>query len=286
MLKNLDDMQKFGKDNMDATMKSVGAASKGFQAIAAEVTNYSKKSFEDGTAAMERLLGAKTLEKAIVSSGTELVTVALRRVETSTSAPLVEVLERCKVRLLPNTAGCFTARDAVTTARLAREALGTDWVKLEVIGDDRTLLPDPAELLAAAEQLVADGFQVLPYSNDDPILARRLEDAGVAADDGLVIILQDGTLFGLDPDAELFSSEEFDLTTFPNDEGYDELLRIMDGGCHPVDGCSPAGPWDGSDFAFLAANVTKQQGLALPPVHFERINGEIVAFIGEFLWPW
>ena len=84
-------------------------------------------------------------------------------------------------RLLPNTAGCFTARDAVTTARLAREALETDWVKLEVIGDDRTLLPDPAELLDAAEKLVADGFTVLPYTNDDPVLARRLEDAGCAA---------------------------------------------------------------------------------------------------------
>src|SRR5439155_9106923 len=82
---------------------------------------------------------------------------------------------------LPNTAGCYTARDAVTTAQLAREAFGTDLVKLEVIGDDRTLLPDPVELLDAAEQLVADGFTVLPYTNDDPILARRLEDAGCAA---------------------------------------------------------------------------------------------------------
>jgi len=82
---------------------------------------------------------------------------------------------------LPNTAGCFTARDAVTTARLAREALETDWVKLEVIGDDKTLLPDASELLEAAETLVGDGFTVLPYTNDDPILARRLEDAGCAA---------------------------------------------------------------------------------------------------------
>jgi thiazole synthase len=83
--------------------------------------------------------------------------------------------------VLPNTAGCFTARDAVTTARLAREALETDWVKLEVIGDDRTLLPEPAELVEAAETLVADGFTVLPYTNDDPVLARRLEDAGCVA---------------------------------------------------------------------------------------------------------
>jgi thiazole synthase len=91
------------------------------------------------------------------------------------------VLAGCGVELLPNTAGCFTARDAVTTAKLAREAFETDWVKLEVIGDDRTLLPDPVELLDAAEQLVGDGFVVLPYTNDDPILARRLEDVGCAA---------------------------------------------------------------------------------------------------------
>jgi thiazole synthase len=83
--------------------------------------------------------------------------------------------------VLPNTAGCFTARDAVLTAQLAREALHTDWVKLEVIGDERTLLPDAVELLAAAEQLVDDGFVVLPYTNDDPVLARRLEDVGCAA---------------------------------------------------------------------------------------------------------
>ena len=93
----------------------------------------------------------------------------------------MEVLERAGCELLPNTAGCFTARDAVITAQLAREAFETDWVKLEVIGDDRTLLPDPTELLEAAETLVADGFTVLPYTNDDPVLARRLEDAGCAA---------------------------------------------------------------------------------------------------------
>src|SRR2546421_9792453 len=81
----------------------------------------------------------------------------------------------------PNTAGCYTARDATLTARLAREALGTNWIKLEVIGDERTLLPDGAELVTAARQLVDEGFVVLPYANDDPILARRLEDAGCAA---------------------------------------------------------------------------------------------------------
>jgi thiazole synthase len=85
------------------------------------------------------------------------------------------------VRLLPTTAGCFTARDAVLTAKLAREAFGTDWVKLEVIGDERTLLPDAPALLEAAEELVDAGFIVLPYTTDDPILARRLEDVGCAA---------------------------------------------------------------------------------------------------------
>lgn len=123
----------------------------------------------------------EALERAIVASGTELVTVALRRVEASWSGSLTEVLDRCGVRLLPNTAGCMTAREAVLTARLAREAFGTPWVKLEVIGDEHTLLPDPVELLDAAEQLVADGFVVLPYTIDDPIVARRLADAGCAA---------------------------------------------------------------------------------------------------------
>ena len=121
------------------------------------------------------------LDKVIHCSGTEMVTVALRRIEASTSGPLLSVLERCRVRLLPNTAGCMTAREAVLTAKLAREAFETSWVKLEVIGDEHTLLPDPVELLDAAEQLVADGFTVLPYTNDDPIMARRLADIGCAA---------------------------------------------------------------------------------------------------------
>jgi thiazole synthase len=128
--------------------------------------------------------GFRSLEAmagAIEASGTELVTVALRRVEAAAHGSIVEVLERAGVRLLPNTAGCYTARDAVLTARLAREAFGTDWVKLEVIGDDRTLLPDAPALLEAAEELIDDGFTVLPYTNDDPILARRLEDVGCAA---------------------------------------------------------------------------------------------------------
>jgi thiazole synthase len=121
------------------------------------------------------------LAAAIEASGTEMVTVALRRIDVHGRTGLVEVLDHAGVEPLPNTAGCFTARDAVLTAKLAREAFGTDLVKLEVIGDERTLLPDAPELLLAAEQLVADGFTVLPYTNDDPVLARRLEDVGCDA---------------------------------------------------------------------------------------------------------
>lgn len=121
------------------------------------------------------------LAAAIEASGTDMVTVALRRVDAGEQSALVDVLDRAGVRLLPNTAGCYTARDAVLTAKLAREAFATDWIKLEVIGDDRTLLPDAPALLEAAEELVDAGFTVLPYTNDDPILARRLEDVGCAA---------------------------------------------------------------------------------------------------------
>jgi thiazole synthase len=121
------------------------------------------------------------LERALVASGTEMTTVALRRVDPSAPGSLFDLLDRTGIRALPNTAGCFTARDAVRTARLGREALDTAWVKLEVVADEHTLLPDPHELLDAAEQLVDDGFTVLAYTNDDPVLARRLADAGVAA---------------------------------------------------------------------------------------------------------
>ncbi|MCW2970860.1 MAG: thiazole biosynthesis family protein [Solirubrobacterales bacterium] len=123
----------------------------------------------------------EVLADAIAASGSELVTVALRRVDPGARGSLIDVLADAGVRLLPNTAGCHTARDAVLTARLAREAFATDWVKLEVIGDEDTLLPDAPELLIAAEQLVDDGFVVLPYTNDDPVLARRLADIGCAA---------------------------------------------------------------------------------------------------------
>ncbi|KRF26730.1 thiazole synthase [Phycicoccus sp. Soil803] len=121
------------------------------------------------------------LEGAIRASGTELVTVAMRRVPSTGTGGLLDLLDACGVRVLPNTAGCYTARDAVLTAHLGREALETSWVKLEVIADDRTLLPDAVELLDAAERLVADGFIVLPYTTDDPVLARRLADVGCAA---------------------------------------------------------------------------------------------------------
>ena len=121
------------------------------------------------------------MEQALIASGTEIVTVALRRVDPESEGSLLEVIDRLGLFALPNTAGCYTARDAVRTARLAREAFETEWVKLEVIGDDRTLMPDAVELVAAAETLVGEGFTVLPYTNDDPILAKRLEDAGCAA---------------------------------------------------------------------------------------------------------
>jgi thiazole synthase len=121
------------------------------------------------------------LERALRSSGTEVTTVALRRVDPSARGSLLGVLERAGVQVLPNTAGCRTAREALLTARLGREALGTDWVKLEVVADEETLLPAAVELLDAAEQLVDDGFTVLAYTNDDPVLASRLEGVGCAA---------------------------------------------------------------------------------------------------------
>src|ERR1700724_2801933 len=121
------------------------------------------------------------MASAIAASGSELVTVALRRVDPAARGSLIDVLATAGVELLPNTAGCYTARDAVLTAKLAREAFETNWVKLEVIGDEDTLLPDAPELLRAAEELVDEGFVVLPYTSDDPVLARRLADVGCAA---------------------------------------------------------------------------------------------------------
>lgn len=121
------------------------------------------------------------LSRALVASGTELTTVAIRRVSAGSTTGVLDLLQRLRIDVLPNTAGSRTAAQAVLTAQLAREALGTDWVKLEVVADDRTLLPDPVELLDAAGRLVDDGFVVLAYTNDDPVLAARLTDLGVAA---------------------------------------------------------------------------------------------------------
>jgi len=121
------------------------------------------------------------LRSALEASGAAVATVAVRRIEASGKGALLSLLDELGVRVLPNTAGCATASEAVLTAKLAREALGTDWVKLEVIGDDRTLLPDAVELLSAAEQLAEDGFVVLPYTTDDPVLAFRLQQVGCAA---------------------------------------------------------------------------------------------------------
>jgi thiazole synthase len=118
---------------------------------------------------------------AIAASGTEMVTASVRRMDLRRSPEsLIDVLGD-RVRFLPNTAGCTTARDAVLTAELAREALGTEWVKLELIGDHETLYPDVEQLLRAAAELVAKGFVVLPYCNEDPVVCRRLQDLGCAA---------------------------------------------------------------------------------------------------------
>ena len=121
------------------------------------------------------------LRKVLAASGTQLTTVAMRRVTAAGEGSLLGMIRQAGVAILPNTAGCHTATEALLVARLAREALGTDWVKLEVVADDITLLPDPEELIEAARKLVADGFTVLPYTNDDPVLALRLEQAGCAA---------------------------------------------------------------------------------------------------------
>ena len=121
------------------------------------------------------------LEPVLEAAGPGLLTVSVRRTSALQTGGLLDTITRAGVPVLPNTAGCTSAREAVLTARLAREALGTNWVKLEVIGDEVSLMPDAVELLEAAEVLVGDGFVVLPYTTDDPVLARRLEDVGCAA---------------------------------------------------------------------------------------------------------
>ncbi|GAA1342140.1 thiazole synthase [Arthrobacter roseus] len=143
--------------------------------------------FIDGVELGSRLImgtgGAPSLDGlggALKASGTELTTVAMRRYSPGAGSSLFELLERQSIRVLPNTAGCFTAREAVMTAELAREALETNWVKLEVIADEETLLPDAVELVDATETLVSRGFTVFAYTNDDPVLALRLEQLGAA----------------------------------------------------------------------------------------------------------
>jgi len=123
------------------------------------------------------------MQAAHAASGTEMVTVAVRRVDLKATgeASLLSWIDRTRIFLLPNTAGCYTAEDAIRTAHLAQEAGLSNWIKLEVIGDEQTLFPDNEALLVATRQLVKDGFVVLPYTNDDPIACRKLQDAGAAA---------------------------------------------------------------------------------------------------------
>jgi thiazole synthase len=123
------------------------------------------------------------MKAAHEASGTEMVTVAVRRVDLSArgTASLLSWIDRDRIFILPNTAACYTAEDAIRTARLAREAGLSHWIKLEVIGDERSLYPDNAALLDATRVLVKDGFVVLPYTSDDPVVCRKLEDAGAAA---------------------------------------------------------------------------------------------------------
>lgn len=127
------------------------------------------------------LTSIATVTDVVAAARPGLVTVSIRRISDLSEGSLLDALRHAGVRILPNTAGCLSAREAVLTANLAREALGTHWVKLEVIGDEISLLPDVVELLSAAETLVGQGFTVLPYTTDDPVIAQRLADVGCAA---------------------------------------------------------------------------------------------------------
>jgi thiazole synthase len=170
-----------------ATTSATGGPATGTPATGAAEPGVDRLVIGDRTFGSRLIMGTggapslDVMERSLVASGTELTTVAMRRLDPTVQGSVLSVLEKHGIGVLPNTAGCYTAGEAVLTARLAREALGTEWVKLEVIADERTLLPDPVELLDAAETLVDDGFTVLPYTNDDPVLARKLEDAGCAA---------------------------------------------------------------------------------------------------------
>jgi thiazole synthase len=125
----------------------------------------------------------EVMQQSHAASGAEIVTVAIRRMhlDDKSGKTLVDYIDRSRLTLLPNTAGCYTAKDAVLTAKLAREALGTELIKVEVIGDPDTLYPDTAETIAASAELVREGFTVLPYVVDDPVACKRLEEVGCAA---------------------------------------------------------------------------------------------------------
>ena len=123
----------------------------------------------------------EVMQEALAESGAEMVTVAIRRVKLDSGENLLDYIDTDKYTLLPNTAGCYSAEEAIRTARLAREAVGTDLIKLEVIGDQLTLFPDNAQTIEAAKVLVEEGFTVLPYTLDDPIVCKQLEEIGCAA---------------------------------------------------------------------------------------------------------
>ncbi len=185
------------------------------------------------------------IDETLGASGTELVTVAMRRVDAATSGNIIDVLDRRGVRVLPNTAGCRTAHEAVRTAELAREALETDWVKLEVVADEHTLLPDPLELLDAAHTLVGLGFTVLPYTNDDPVLARRLQQAGCAAVMPLGSPIGTGLGIGNPHNIELIVSEA-------------EVPVVLDAGIGTASDAALAMEL-GCDAVLLASAVTRAQ---------------------------
>jgi thiazole synthase len=191
----------------------------------------------------------QVIDEALTASKTAMCTVALRRVDPTTSGSVLDVLDRRGIRILPNTAGCRTARDAVRTAQLAREALETDWVKLEVVADERTLLPDPVELLDAAQTLVAQGFSVLPYTNDDPILARRLQQAGCVAVMPLGSPIGTGLGIGNPHNIELIVDEA-------------EVPVILDAGIGTASDAALAMEL-GCDGVLLASAVTRAQRPAL-----------------------
>ena len=191
----------------------------------------------------------QVIDETIVASGTAMCTVAMRRVDAGTSGSVIDVLDRRGVRVLPNTAGCRTAFEAVRTAQLAREALETDWVKLEVVADERTLLPEPIELLGGVEQLYRLGFTMLPYTNDDPVLARRLQRIGCAAVMPLGSPIGSGLGIQNPHNIELIVSEA-------------EVPVILDAGVGTASDAALAMEL-GCDGVLLASSVTRAQDPAL-----------------------